>query len=244
MTLEEAKKKISKLLRLSTSSNQHEAERAASKAAEIMHKYQIQEASLCDIEQEEEETEIDTFLKMEGKKREHWQMSIASGCAVVCSCKVYWEMGGKFGSVIKIIGRKSDVDSVRYLFQMISRQVEEAAVRSYYKKGVYGIEDKKSWSHSFKLGCATEIRSRLYREYWERMDEARRQMGGESNALMVLDKRQERTDSIFKSLELKKSTSPNIGNERGYREGMEKGKTVVIGGKAKGALGSVKKELR
>lgn len=66
---------------------------------------------------------------------------------------------------IKIIGRKTDVDAVRYLFEMICRQVEEADRLSYYKKGVYGVEDKKSWSHAFKLGCATEIRSRLYLEW-------------------------------------------------------------------------------
>lgn len=70
MTFDEAKRKIAKLLWLSTSSNQHEAERAASKAVEIMHKYQIEEASLCDAEEDEregEETEIHTF-----EECKHW----------------------------------------------------------------------------------------------------------------------------------------------------------------------------
>lgn len=257
MTFDEAKKKIAKLLRLSTSANQHEAERAASKAAEIMHKYQIEEASLCDAEEEEkgEEAEIFTFEECKGKKREHWQMSIAAGCALICSCKTYWEMGwtGRDGTVIppkiKIIGRKSDVDSVRYLFEMVSRQVEEAARRSYYQKGVYGVEDKKSWAHAFKLGCATEIRSRLYVEWRERMEEERKKAqgvngkGSESNALVVLDKRQERVNNIMGSLGLKKSTGPSIKNKRGYKEGVEKGKSVRLGGQARGALGMAKKEL-
>lgn len=251
MTFEEAKKIISKLLRLSTSSNQHEAKRAASKAAEIMHKFQIEEASLCDLEEEtEEETNIFTFYESTGQKRSHWQMAIASGCALVCSCKTYWELGWKYKDKsvppkIKIIGRKSDVDSVRYLFEMISRQVEEAARRSYYQKGVYGVEDKKSWGHAFKLGCATEIRSRLYLEWRERMDALRKQgdWSGESHALVVLDRRHEKVNSIADGLGLKKSTSPSIKNHKGYEKGVEKGKSVALGGKAKATLGAGRKEI-
>lgn len=79
------------------------------------------------------------------------------------------------------------------------------------------------------------------------MDEERRRatgQGQESYALAVLDKRLAKVNQITESLGLKKNRGPSVTNSRGYREGVERGKTVHIGGKAKGALSGAKKELR
>lgn len=272
-TLDDILSKLRKLKALSQSSNVHEASLAAGMAVKIMQEYKIEEAQVSLGEEEsksreqvgeyrleENESEIINFAK----KKNHWKMLIASGCAAACHCSTFW-----LGADIRFIGRKSDVDSARYLFALISPQVERLAESCYNREFIlsrflddddeegriapsfdgYGgtAPDRRSWTHAFKIGCARTIRSRMIEQVRESYRDLQRRKelsdNNAHNALMVIDNRLDRVREFEKLLGLRKGKGPTVRNSEAYFKGREKGKEVQLGSRARGALGEGKREI-
>lgn len=242
LTYEEATKKIKKLLSLATSSNPNEAALAASRAASIMQDYQISEAALSTVEDEDRApVESYTFEGGSGKKI-HWRMKIASGVAKVCNCSTYWH-----GPRIMMIGRDLDVKAARYLFDLICPQVEDLAERA-WQVGGYG--DTRKFMHAFRLGCSITIYSRLLKQAIDKTEEMRTGQAGESPgessmALMVINSRIAKVDAYMSGLRLKAAgRRPSMSDRGAFNVGREYGKRVSIGGAAKGGLNAPRKQVR
>lgn len=145
--------KVRKLLRLSKSSNPHEAALAAQRAQEIIDRYNIEQAML-DAEGATVATEepIKNFRDdpldvnmISGS----WQMRLQRTIAKQNSCFVYRSSGNSV-----IVGSPSNVNAVRYLYSWLKKELEVLCV-------IEGIGHSKSWLNNFCIGATETVTERL-----------------------------------------------------------------------------------
>ncbi len=155
MTRDEAIQKALKLLKLSESSNPHEAALAAQRAQEILLKFQITETMLGDETIQEKEEEIKDFtytnpLEKMNIRMTRWKSQLASVVSRANQCRIYICNQ----STIGIVGRESDVNTVRYLYQALCFEVDSLAKR-------YASGNGKSYSNNFRFGVVDAIAIKL-----------------------------------------------------------------------------------
>jgi hypothetical protein len=129
MNYEQALRKAISCLKLSQSPNKNEAALAASKAQEIIDRY-----NLCvdDIQQGNQPKEVEEAIKDYGwedpvhevcQVDTRWTLRLASTIANLNACRIYYHTKMSGSAVVKIIGRPSDVSAVRYIFGWLEREV-------------------------------------------------------------------------------------------------------------------------
>lgn len=242
MTYQEAIYKATKLLRLAQSSNQHEAALAAARAQEIMDRFKIESLSIS--EQSAPEEPIKDFrndpLETELKSKVAWKIQLASAVARHNQCRIYI-MGGP----IAIVGRPSDVTTVRYLYGWLVREVNRIAGRD---TAGYG----RIYSNNFRLGMIDTIRERLA-EQRQQTDSALRAEAAQNNGLALvivnkaLTKRSEQLAQVDRwmqsNLRLNKGRSSHIATHATAREAGRLAGTEIRFTHAKGSLGAGCRQL-
>lgn len=150
--------KITKLLALSKSPNEHEAALAAERAQDLLLKYNL---SLADIQTPGSQEEIGKHLvsSMPGGKKYHWCGTLLNGIATANFCKAVWT-----GSSLFVIGRKSNAAVCRemylYLLEAIER-VSAEAWKAWKKQTKPSGAESTRWYNSFVDGCTNRIYYRL-----------------------------------------------------------------------------------
>lgn len=149
-------KKIQKLLALSKSSNQAEAELAAIKANELLLKYKL---SLSDIEETEESLAVvsygDVFIKMH-----RWKLVILQAISSTNGCGVSIETSGQ-RKRFKIVGEETNVKITKMTVDYLLKAIERIS------KGDIPKMAKSKYRDDFKFGMARGISSRLYNSVTE-----------------------------------------------------------------------------
>jgi hypothetical protein len=151
MTLQEAQDKIRKLLRLSESANVHEAALAAARAQEIMTRYQISSVPV-ETEASASNEPIRDFCDdplESNNSRVTWKSRLACAIARENACKGY-----TCGGDINIVGRPSDVSTVRYLYGFLVREVDRITRRECVGNG-------RTYANNFRIGCVETVSSKL-----------------------------------------------------------------------------------
>jgi len=155
MKYEEALRKAISCLKLAKSTNPAEAALAASKAQEIIDRYQL---SVSDLENGEEPKENNEPIA-EHDPLHHvcqvdtrWSVRLAAAIAKQNSCRVVFHTEISGSAVIRIIGRISDVNAVRYLFGWMEREVRrltkqecQGRSRKYQVDFRFGVVDTICW---------------------------------------------------------------------------------------------------
>ena len=193
MTRDEAIQKAIKLLRLSQSSNPHEAALAAQRAQEILIRYDIDAAMLEDPQTpnpEPKETITDfgdegTFLdKMKclvsWKTRLAEQIASANGCQLYFKKKYLNNYDQRQTQTLCLIGRKSDVQFVSWLYQHCSQEIER-----FTRLNVSGLG--KYESNQFRHGMVDTIGKRVWDARREIIAKMREEYQSNSLALVRLD---------------------------------------------------------
>lgn len=155
MNYQEALQKAAKLLRLKESSNPAEAALAASKAQEIIDRYQIESAALAlaNGEQIKEDIKDFGFDPLERLKRKaSWKSRLASIVARHNGCKMYNNYNGP-----AVVGRPSDVATVRYIYAWLRQEVDRLAERDCKGNGT-------SWANNYRMGIVDTISERLHQQ--------------------------------------------------------------------------------
>jgi hypothetical protein len=152
--------RIRKLLELSRSTNEHEAANAAARAAELMRKYEIDQAVLAATapgETPPEEIITDGIGGKEGKSTS-WRVLIGQGVAAATGCK-QWSAGGR----MEAMGTRSAVGTWNYLCQYLTREVDRLADAGWnaYPTTIDRISGVRRWKNAFRVGAAQVIRTRL-----------------------------------------------------------------------------------
>jgi len=156
MNYDEAIQKVAKLLRLSQSPNPNEAALAASKAQEIIDRFKIESTALNyaangDAQPDEpiQDFASDPLDAGAGKISSwSWRLFLALGKAN--GVKGYSSrLGG-----IAIVGRASDVSTVRYLYAWLKREVERLAKADCRGHG-------RTWANNYRIGVVETVAQRL-----------------------------------------------------------------------------------
>lgn len=170
--------KIQKLLKLGTSDNEHEAAQAVAQAQKLMEKHNISQAMLTQLSSEEEEEETrsweDPLYDSMGTSRSQWRGYLGQTIAKANNSDV-WTSGGK----IFIVGRGSDVQTVRYLFAYCEKEIDRLSKR-YAGNG-------KGWINNYKIGCVNAIRDKLKEAKTSAREEMIAEDSNAKNAIVKLD---------------------------------------------------------
>ncbi len=129
MTYEQALRKAIACLQLAGSPNQHEAALAASKAQEIIDRYNlcVDDIKMGNTPKEEAEENIVDFgadpLHEVCQVDTLWTIRLAGIVAKLNSCRIYYSTKVSGSAIVKLIGRPSNVQTVRYIFGWLEREV-------------------------------------------------------------------------------------------------------------------------
>jgi hypothetical protein len=123
---EKIESRIRKLLALAADkANEHEAALAAATAQELMIKYQIDQANFAVDASNPVQVEVieqhDFDIKY-GANVKRWKAYLASAIAPHFFCKIWFVPRAG----IRIAGRKSDVESLKYLYEYLVRGTDPA----------------------------------------------------------------------------------------------------------------------
>lgn len=142
--------KIRKLLALSAkSSNANEAAVAAAAAQRLMTEHQIAEAELESGDRHEHATLSDDPLDTFGGRSVVWKEVLSSQLCEMHGCKIWRETRWEKGSVVKrmrVVGRPSDVGSVRYLYAWLTSEITRLVERNGRGRG-------KAYAFSYRAGA-------------------------------------------------------------------------------------------
>ena len=170
---EKALAKAAKLLRLSSSSNPHEAALAASKAQEILDRYKIDRLSInIDGNSDAPEEPIKDFgfdPLDSSNTAATWRVRLACSLAARNQSKVYLH-----GSALCLIGRASDVSTVRYMYGYLTREVDRLAKRDCAGCG-------RTYANNYRLGVVDTISRRLATQERETEEQMKREAEAESS---------------------------------------------------------------
>lgn len=150
MSYNEAINKAAKLLRLSKSSNPHEAALAGARAQEIITRFKLDAMSLEISEGEKPDEPIKNFGDDPiDQKGGTWRWRLVLPVAKHNQCKLYLS-GGK----PCLIGRPSDVQTVRYIYGWLSQEVESLTAKECLGNG-------RTYANNFRLGCVDTIQAKF-----------------------------------------------------------------------------------
>ena len=209
-------RKLEKLFRLQRSSNEHEAATAATRAAELMLKYQIDMAQLRingDIDDEDDPI-IDEILRVNPTR--NWHSKIAYGVAAGYGGHCYTSKHPN-ATILRFVGTADMANAARYTTTYLCDEVQRLAKAAF---------QQASDRHSFSIGAAIVIAQRMaeFRQTAERE-------AIESQALVVVRADSARIDAHFEKLNLKPSTvRSQYASQDAYAAGAQAGAKLQLRG--------------
>jgi len=182
-TREQIMARVAKLLRLAQSDNEHEAALATARAQALMDRHNIEEAALAldaDVAAEPDEpvvnfTGYDAALDNSNRSRVIWKIRLASVIARANGARVYTR-----GGTIHMVGRGSDVATVRYLYAYCVREINRLA-------RALGPGWGRTYTNNYRLGCIDAISDTLQAQRRKLHEEMRAETGGGGVALVRIN---------------------------------------------------------
>lgn len=178
-TIEDVMSKVAKLLRLSQSSNPHEAALAAGRAQELIarHNLNIDGILLTGAEPQKSAEPVEEFRRDPlDSGRDTWKQRLAIAIAKQNGCKTFLRGGD---GALCLVGRASGVQTVRYMYGYLVREVERIAALECKGCG-------RTYWNNFRLGCVETIAIRLRRSEEESTAEFTREATASSSHALVL----------------------------------------------------------
>lgn len=228
------KDKIQKLLALSKSDNQHEAELAASMAQDLMVKYAIEESELNPDDRVNSKINDPMSTDKVGlntARVPRWIASLSLAIAKSMFCQCYYVPGID----VYIVGRKSHREAFFVIFNRIRTDLERMADRSFVNYQIHNRESSvhgKTWKKSFFLGAVSAIRARLQTDLKKLVND------NSGVALVVADKEKEVSDYIAQigmNLRNTKTAATRL-NADAYQNGYNVGNSMDISGQSNNRL--------
>jgi len=184
-TYQEALAKAAKLLRLAKSDNPNEAALAASRAQEIIDRWKLDVSGIG----------VDGALELGSEEpinnfshdpldavAARWKDQLAITLAKINQAQVYRADGG-----LCLIGRPSDVQTIRYLYTWLCREVERLAARDCAGCG-------RTYWNNFRIGVVDTVAKKLRLQADETLAAVRQEaaveaatMGGNTMALVLVN---------------------------------------------------------
>jgi hypothetical protein len=231
--------KIRKLRELSKSDNVNEAAAAARAADKLISEHRLTEAELNIADPGSAEKPIeDTGVLYESARVIRWKANLAMLLADNYSCSVWndWKRSrtvdlntgyvayGNQVSRYRLVGRKSDIEIVNYMFAWLSVEIDRLAKKNASGRGMV-------YSQSYCMGAVSGIKEQLRLQ--KEATRAQAQASGQSTALVKLDERAKEAEialhTMHTNLKSKKSNYQGGFNDGAYGAGKEAGRNIHLG---------------
>lgn len=245
-SVDKAIAKARKLLALAESDNPHEAAQAAQRAQELLDRHEISQAMLVaassadaadDDEQIESSADTSTPIYQAGTIAA-WRSILAQAIAAANQCRIYVSRtSGARGKqrFIQIVGRPSDVEKVRYLYQYLTGETDRLCDRDAKGRG-------RTWRNNYRLGVVDSIGIGLRAARAKVVEDMRAAAAAPGalvridNALATLNGRALAVDEFMAAnLKLRSSSSRYRTNADARALGQSAGKEIYLS-KARAAL--------
>jgi hypothetical protein len=213
--------KVQKLLALSHSSNANEAAAAAAAANKLIDQYRLSEADLSSSD-EDPLIEDDGFIYETGRIVP-WKNSLAVSLATHYGCAIFNSVSyhtGRKVSHYKLIGRKSDIQLTRYMFNWLSMECSRLSEKEAYGQG-------RVFVASYCQGFVAGVKQQLVNSRNEVKQNAT------SAAIIKIDAREQEANAFMNKLYKLKNTknvSASQIDPRAFDAGMNRGKNIHLGG--------------
>lgn len=214
--------KIKKLLSLSNSLNEHEAELAALRAREILARYNL---SLSDTEINNDES-LKSAIRLDIDFNEKWTAAtttLAWAVSNATDCKWFMRYnpktyrGDKAAYNIAFIGVGADVQVASYLFTYLYRTMSKLSYK--YLKQNKHLKDKRNARVSYMRGMATTLNERLKKE--------KQEVPTNSQALVVI--KEKLVKDLFDSFHVRSSNKKTtLSDYDAYYTGKKDGNNIPI----------------
>jgi hypothetical protein len=234
--------RIKNLLHLSRNNDSvEEAALAATRAQELMFRYQIQESDIVTSEEERKpEALVEESIDSKDKKRNVWKSCLAYAVAKGFGATMYYTHAGGT-SRFQIFGLESSVQTVKYMYSSLLNEIERLCEEGWKAHGKEQRQSPRTWRNNFRLGAVNTIRQRLENqrqaqnvEVRERVAEAKRAAKPQSTALALYQTNEERVEAGYEELRkkhnLRKRRTHSRHNPTAYQRGSEAGANVSLGG--------------
>jgi hypothetical protein len=216
--------RVKKLLSLSNSDNEFEAANAASRAHELLLKYNL---SIADVGDgiSEDELKIEEELVHEGGRVARWRTYLVSGVAKAFGCAQLVSKGYRYTG-LKIVGAKADIAVAKVTLSYLEMVVETLA-----KENARGMGH--GYVNSYKIGLVARLTARLH----EQTAKTEREVVAEASEVgtaMVIRKKTDLRDfmsQFTKKYNPGKSTINNAGYGAGVKDAENVGLNRQLGAK-------------
>jgi hypothetical protein len=214
--------KVQKLLALTEArgATPEEAASAAAKAQALLFEHHL---TLAQVEAnghngEKKEGYDKTYFVLNATKFSlSWHRCLLSGICKANFAKAIYGQGAK----ASIIGRKSDVEVIAYLYQYVSREIDRLADVTRQQEGV--IENKRRWKTSFCYGAAATVCQRLNET---RATQAAATPASQALVVMSAEDLKRAVNGYFPHL--RNIRGGRISNTDGYYHGQTAGRNISI----------------
>ena len=221
-------KKVKKLLKLAESANEHEASLAASRASDILEKYNLDMAGM-----EMEHDEVDeNGVTMKSSKPAAWMEALLFTVVETYFCRSIIHGKGRY----TIVGTKADVEVARYTFDYLYGIIDRLADAYIAERAEdwaggrwnSGGETKKKVRYAYSRGVVKTVNSRLF----EIQDNRKRDLsdkGQKCRDLVVVKNGEIRKyiDSKWGKMKTK-SAGTTVGSRSAFENGKVDGKRVNV----------------
>jgi hypothetical protein len=209
--------KIEKLLRLSKDQDgTPEGETAARLAHRMMAAHAIEMAQI-DLDKQ---AEHDPMERQSMKVRSSvWRRRLANHLARHCNCKTAYQSSHGSGQHIYMYGHRTDIEVLRYLYDICERQIEQSARRYVNSLDIdmpefYSRGQKKSMGNNFRRSAVDGLFSKL-----EEIRKGTQEENAEGFAL-VLGRKQRVDDWVNQNYTFTSGSSSHYNhNDAGYSAG-------------------------
>lgn len=242
MNREEAIQRAMKLLKLSESSNVHEAALAAQRAQELLARFNITQ-EIIDAEangpreKDEPVTADQQPLEKATKMFPHWKQYLGNSVARANQCRVHTRTDYLGNKSLIIVGRASDSATARYLYQVLCNETERLVKRQGAGRG-------RTWYNNFRLGVVDAITTKLNEAEQRTREAMRQEVANNCTALVKVDNAIARIDAKAKAVELwqkqnlrlHKTYSRTTHDPSARHHGRVVGSTIQINPEAKAGI--------
>lgn len=235
--------RIEKLLALAGNNpSKEEAMRAAEHAAQLMARHHIDQATLESSATESEPIAVEP-IEVLGRRCVSWKGLLSSGIALANGCRMYWSgrssndevvgalrRSGPPGRGICIVGRRSDIEVVAYLYAYFSREIGRLADEAWAEHRSGG-ERSRTYKNNFRIAAAREVILRLQEAQAQAVSEARESDDGIDGALVHIDERRQALDRFYGGLNLRRGRGSSFGvSAAGQDAGRNAGRKLGLPG--------------
>ena len=213
--------KIRKLLALSQSNNQHEAELAAAKASELMQEYQI-EISDTTVEAVDTEIQKDVIYT----KRAKWCFILACGCAELFDSDALFTQ--RDATRISFVGTRTNIDAAKMMYEYLLvswGRISDHDLAVAQSNGLY--EHGKAFKAAHGLGYAKAIRHRANRLARERKETVKAHSAGGTALIVQSDKA---LVEYMTKFVIATNRSYSLTSDNGFNAGVSAGNSIHLGG--------------